>query len=931
MRRVGQRAQASATRASATSARDRYDSEMRSVAHRVQRRRRLLSALLLAVALLTPVAAPTAVRADESPVSCTGWDSLITPPKTIRVLRTRTGLVEVVPFKTYVYRTHVAEFWSEYLSQPYSDALLGAGAVAIKQNAWSWTMNERNWWGVSSFTSTQAGWVREDYADDNQLNGSAGNQSWTRQRRATEHADIALRMRIRLGADLEDDGIGGLEWDSETATYTAPLEILDENGDAQEITRKSKRSCFDVVDHPDMNQFYSRGGIYEPGASVSGKSNARYNAAVDATWGMTMQRYYPVSGEWRFWRPGFYGSFTVNRECMLPPSVGDSNVQMRHPTQTSHWRGWSFFPVNADDCARTRNLSVEALLRASFYAFDSNQVAGAGTGSPEDDRFDITAVYPIRVLSPRGDLTGDAKGDILAVSPAGAVRLVSTDANVDSAGRLNGKAPGSVSVKKSQTLLSRIVARATAEGQAAVMDLREESDGSVTLVETPYAGGVLKDATERFESYAGFDAGATLGLLATDTANDGIEEVFITELVPEAEGGAPHLRLYLAPLSGSPTLLGEIESSADARMLLDDFTGDGTVDALALWRAADGSLAASLAQGAGTPPVSEWSLGEFSTPGALVWPISAAWGATVGDVTGDGVAELYVRYRDPAGVIRLQSFNLDGAHELPNPDKVYVPETEPARSTTVRPGERTLKLVAQRLGVKQSALLALNSGPTYTITIQPNDTYTKIAKRTKKSEACLRSMNGNKILVRNKSLIIPRDLCVYTRESVMFRNAPVRILNGEFDWLRAGDTWATVATRAASIGITTTAEALAALNPTVTISSAATAEQVGTKVSIRAPWAPLARSLPATPDIVSTLTMRWNSPFEAWRSTSSSASAPELFMRDWNGDGIDELSFAGAPGASGVTLQLLSRGTDGRFGLNTSLTRSGVVSGWVLR
>lgn len=93
-----------------------------------------------------------------------GWDSLITPPKTIRVLRTRTGLVEVVPFKTYVYRTHVAEFWSEYLSQPYSDALLGAGAVAIKQNAWSWTMNERNWWGVSSFTSTQAGWVREDYA-----------------------------------------------------------------------------------------------------------------------------------------------------------------------------------------------------------------------------------------------------------------------------------------------------------------------------------------------------------------------------------------------------------------------------------------------------------------------------------------------------------------------------------------------------------------------------------------------------------------------------------------------------------------------------------------------------------------------------------------------------------------------------------------------
>ena len=904
---------------------------MNNEARREGSRGHLLSALLVSVAMILPLGAPTAVRAVETPVSCTAWDSLITPPKTIRVLRTRTGLVEEVPFRTYVYRTHVAEFWSEYLSEPYSDALLGAGAVAIKQNAWSWTMTPRNWWSVSSFTSAQAAWVREDYADDNQLNGSAGNQSWTRQRRATEHANIALRMRIRLGEDLQADSIGGLRWDSETSTYTAPLEVLDSDGNAEEITQNSERSCFDVVDHPDMNQFYSRGGIYEPGASVSGKSNARYNAAVDATWGMTMQRYYPVSGEWRFWRPGFYGSFTVNRECMLPPDAGDANVQMRHPTQPSHWRGWSFFPVNADDCARSRSLSVEALLRASFYSFDSDQVAGAGTSSVADDRFDIKAVYPIRVLSPRGDLTGDAKGDILAVSPAGSVRLISTDASVDSAGRLNGKAPGSIAIKKTQTLLGRIVARATAEGQAAVVDLREESDGGVTLTETPYVGGVLREATTRFESFAGFDASATLGLIATDTANDGIEEVFITELVPESEGGTPHFRIYSAPLSGSPELIGELETGADTRLFLDDFTGDGTVDALALWRAADGSLAASLAQGSGTPPVSEWDLGEFSEPGALVWPISTAWSANVGDLTGDGAAELYVRYRDPAGILRLQSFNLDGAHGIPNPDKVYVAETEPVRSTTVRAGERTLKLVAQRLGVKLSELLALNGGATYTITIQPNDTYTKIAKRVKSSEACLRSMNGNKILVRNKSLTIPRDLCVYTKESVMFRNAPVRILNGEFDWLRAGDTWATVATRAATIGITTSAEVLATLNPTVTIANAATAEQVGSKVSIRAPWAPLARTLPATPDTVNVVTMRWNSPFEAWRSSSSSAATPELYVRDWNGDGIDELSFAAAPGASSVTLQLLTRGTDGRFGLNTALTRSGVVSGWVLR
>ena len=165
----------------------------------------------------------------------------------------------------------------------------------------------------------------------------------------------------------------------------------------------------------------------------------------------------------------------------------------------------------------------------------------------------------------------------------------------------------------------------------------------------------------------------------------------------------------------------------------------------------------------------------------------------------------------------------------------------------------------------------------------------------------------------------------------MFRNAPVRILDGEFDWLRAGDTWASVSARAATIGISTTAEALEELNSEVSLSEAAAGEQVGIKVSIRAPWAPLARTLPATPEIVSTLTLRWNSPFEAWRSASSGAATPELYVRDWNGDGIDELAFAAAPGANSVTLQLLTRGADGRLSFGSSLTRAGVVTGWVLR
>jgi hypothetical protein len=192
-------------------------------------------------------------------------------------------------------------------------------------------------------------------------------------------------------------------------------------------------------------------------------------------------------------------------------------------------------------------------------------------------------------------------------------------------------------------------------------------------------------------------------------------------------------------------------------------------------------------------------------------------------------------------------------------------------------------------------------------------------------------MNGNKTLVRNRALIIPRDLCVYSKESVMFRAAPVRIADSEFDWLRIADTWEMVAARAANIGISTTSSALASLNPDVSLSAAASAEQVGTKVRIRAPWAPQVRTLAAAAAINSPLTMRWNSPLEVWRSSSASAATPELYVRDWNGDGIDELSITAAPGSASVALQILARGANGRFRLAGTLARSGIVNGWVLR
>jgi hypothetical protein len=898
------------------------------------RTRRALIALFVGAALLIPTSlTPSRVDAADTPLSCTNWQSEIVPPKTIRVLRTRTGVVEVLPFKLYVYRTHVAEFWSEYLDQPYSDALLGAGAVAIKQNAWSWTMTPRNWWSVSNFNSTQEGWVRDDYADDNQLNGSAGNPAWSRQRRADENAAVALRMRIRLGADLKDDGIGGLKWDSGSSTYTAPLDLRDDQGNPLPITKKTKRSCFDVVDHPSMNQYYSRGGIYDPGYESGGQSNARYNTAVDATWGITLHRYYPDTSDWRFWRPGFYGSFGDTTDCLLPPQAGDSAVQMRHPTQPSHWRGWSFFPVNADACARDQNLSVDALLRASFFSWEGDRVQGVDTADTSDDRYDITAVTPVRVISPTGDLTGDAKGDLLAVSPSGAVRLISTDPSVDSSGRLNGRAPGSVKLNDAETLLGRIVARTTAGGDAAVVDLRRGGDGGVSLVETPYVAGVLKEATTRFSGYQGFDASATFSLVAADTANDGIQELFLLEVIPQGgdDPTAAITRVYSLPLSGDPIMLGEIPTSSSASLQMADVTGDGVLDAMVLWRASDGSLATSLALGTGAPPVSEWNLNSFSTPGALLWPIGSSWSAATGDLNGDGASELYVRYRDPSGLVRVQSFNLAVRDTTANPDKVYVEEKEPTRSTTVKPGEGKLALVAKRLGVTTQSLIALNSGPSYSVIIKPNDTYAKIAAREKTSDACLRSMNNDKVLVRGATLRAPRDLCVYTEKSVLYRTAPVRTSNGEFDWVRAGDTWETIASRAVTIGVSATVSALTALNPEITIDGGANSAPIGTKVRIRAPWAPLVRVLDPAPQIAAATTLSWNSPFEAWRSVATSSVAPNLYVRDWNGDGIDELTFAAAPAASGVTLQFMTLGADGRLSAGQTVSRTGALAGWTLR
>lgn len=93
--------------------------------------------VIVGLALLLPVdsiLAPAAA-ASSQPGSCSGWNSTTKPPDYIRVLRNRTGRVERVPFKKYVV-TVMGKEWPSYLPQ----AVIDAGAVAVKQFAWFHTL-----------------------------------------------------------------------------------------------------------------------------------------------------------------------------------------------------------------------------------------------------------------------------------------------------------------------------------------------------------------------------------------------------------------------------------------------------------------------------------------------------------------------------------------------------------------------------------------------------------------------------------------------------------------------------------------------------------------------------------------------------------------------------------------------------------------------
>jgi hypothetical protein len=878
---------------------------------------RLLVALLL-IASPLPVRAEDGVGAAGDPIApCTQHGSLTTPPETIRVLRNRTGRVEIVPFRLYTYRTHTAEFWTEYRTSPYSDALLGAGAVAIKQNAWLWTMNPRNWWGLSATSTEERSWVEADYADDNQLNGSSGNPAKGRQGRADQNAATALRMRIRFGADRVDNGIGGLVYEASSATYTAPLVIRDDAGNLLPVNAETPRSCFDVIDHPSMNQFYATGGLYEPGYVNESSNNARYNRAVDATWGLTIRRAY-APDEFRMWRPGFYGSFNSDKRCLLRPSPGDT-LPMRHVSQPSHWRGWSFFPENADTCAKERGWTTEELLRQSFFSWEGE---GSGSGN-----WTLSAVTPIRLVSPATDLTGDGRGDLLATNAAGSLAIVSADPAVDAAGRYKGAFTGRLPLATGETLVERLLTRTADGGALAVTDLRRSVDGSFTVLEAAFAGGTL-DAPAIVYGPVLRDPTVSASLHAADLDGDGLDERLLAERAPatEPDWGLPTLTISALVAGAEPAPIATTPAAAGSRLLIADLTGDRVADALLLTRLTEGTLTGSLAAGQLTDGV--WSLGEFSTPGALLFPIPERWSVTAADATGDGAAALHLVYRDPAARLRIVRIALsaDAVSGTASPDLVLGAPTPPATSTTARSGETTLAAIAARTGIELATLVALNDTPYRTATIRPGDSYATVARRAQRSDACLRTMNANKALVAGKTLRIPLDACRLTAASKLRLDTPVRLYPPQLDWLRDGDTIDSIIARAAAMGVPLTTEALAALNPTLDLATA----PVNTRLRIRTPWTPPVRSVePAAPITAGGRTLAWTSPAPLWRG-GDGGPTHRLLAIEWTGDGIVDLLLAAPASRGGTTLYRLAP-RDGLLAVVETISRPGLVAGWTLR
>jgi hypothetical protein len=158
---------------------------------------RLLLAAVLALTTLMGLPTVTPPPVAQAASVCTGWTSTRVPPSTIRVLRTATGQVQVVDFKTYVQVVMRVEWHTGWPA-----AALQAGAMAVKQYGWYYTMH---WRGGTATGGCYD--VRDDNndqlynpiytADPNQV--AAINATWTES--ATKNGSF-LMMGYRPGSSV---------------------------------------------------------------------------------------------------------------------------------------------------------------------------------------------------------------------------------------------------------------------------------------------------------------------------------------------------------------------------------------------------------------------------------------------------------------------------------------------------------------------------------------------------------------------------------------------------------------------------------------------------------------------------------------------------------------------------------------------------------
>jgi hypothetical protein len=136
--------------------------------------RLLTTAALMGAVLWMGAAHPEQVAA----ASCTSWSSSTTPPPTVRVLRTATGIVETVDLKAYVKVVMAAEF-----NKTWPLETLRAGAVAVKEYAWYYTMHYRGGTGTGGCYDVKDNSIDQIYAPESRTPSASQIQAvestWT--------------------------------------------------------------------------------------------------------------------------------------------------------------------------------------------------------------------------------------------------------------------------------------------------------------------------------------------------------------------------------------------------------------------------------------------------------------------------------------------------------------------------------------------------------------------------------------------------------------------------------------------------------------------------------------------------------------------------------------------------------------------------------